>query len=253
MNKDSNCLISVITPSYNSKDFIVSTINSVLSQSYKNWELLITDDCSSDNTWDIIKEYSLKDDRIKVFKLAKNSGAPTARNNSLSNAKGKFIAFLDSDDLWLPNKLERQIDFMKSNDYAFSFSSYECINESGENLNHIIEAPQLMTYSKYLKNTIIGCLTVVIDKSKVGYFEMPNIKSSHDMALWLSILKKGFDAHGMNEVLSQYRIVSTSNTANKFKAAKDVWRVYRNIEGLSILRSLWCFSFYVINAIYKRL
>lgn len=250
MNED---LISIITPSFNSSDFIYKAIDSVLFQTYRNWELIITDDCSSDNTYNILKEYSKKDDRIKIYKLTKNCGAPEARNNSLRHAKGKYIAFLDSDDLWFPNKLKSQILFMKKNNYAFTFSSYECINEKGENLNHIIPAPELMTYSKYLKNTIIGCLTVVIDKSKVGNFEMPNIKSSHDMALWLSLLRKGFNAYGMKNVLAQYRIVSTSNTANKLKAAKDVWKVYRNIEKLGFFKSVWCFLFYSINAIYKRL
>jgi len=247
-----NNLVSIVTPSYNSEKFIEECVNSVLSQSYENWELLIVDDCSKDNSKDIIARFSSKDRRIKSIFLEKNIGAAEARNVAIRKAKGKYIAFLDSDDMWLPQKLEKQIDFMKVNNYAFSFSAYERIEEGGKVLNEIATIP-VVNYDTYLKNTIIGCLTVIIDKEKVGEFKMPNIRSSHDMALWLLIMKRGFSAYGCNEVLSKYRVVSSSNTANKVKAAKDVWKVYRQVEKLSFIYSAWCFTNYVFNAFKKRI
>jgi teichuronic acid biosynthesis glycosyltransferase TuaG len=141
---------------------------------------------------------------------------------------------------------------MISNNYSFSFTAYALINADGKSLNKTIAAPKKIDYNRYLRNTIIGCLTVIIDKKNVGSFEMPNIKSSHDMALWLQILKRGFCAYGLNEVLANYRIVNTSNTANKKKAALDVWQVYRKTEKLSVLYSAICFIGYAFNAIKKR-
>lgn len=246
-------LVSVIMPSYNSSKFIGESIESVIFQTYQNWELLITDDFSTDNTVQIINDYIQKDNRIKLFKLDKNFGAAIARNNSIENAKGRFIAFLDSDDRWYPNKLELQLEFMHKNNIAFSCSNYDQIYENGEFNSKIIKVPNTISYNKYLKNTIIGCLTVIIDKSIVGDFRMPNIKSSHDMALWLLILKKGFNCFGLNENLATYRLVSTSNTAKKGKAAKDVWKVYREIEKLSLFKSFISFCGYVINATKKRI
>lgn len=246
-------LVSVIMPSYNSSRFIGESIDSVLSQTYQNWELLITDDCSKDNTIDIINSYVKKDFRVKLYKFGVNSGAAVARNNSIEKANGRFIAFLDSDDIWYPNKLELQLDFMDKNNIAFSCSNYDQIYENGEFNNKIIKVPKAISYNKYLKNTIIGCLTVIIDKSIVGDFRMPNIKSSHDMALWLIILKRGFNCFGLNKVLATYRLVSNSNTAKKGKAAKDVWKVYREIEKLSLFKSIISFCGYVFNAIKKRI
>ena len=244
-------LVSIITPSYNSAKFIKECIESVIAQTYTNWEMLIIDDCSADNSPQIIKKYN--DKRIQLIELDSNVGAAEARNIALRRAKGKYITFLDSDDVWNLNKLSKQISFMETEDIAFSFSTYQSMSEDGSKLYSIIHAPKIVTYSSYLKNTIIGCLTVVIDREKTGDFEMLNIRSSHDMALWLLIMKKGFDAYGLDENLARYRIVSTSNTANKWRAAKDVWKVYREIEELSFFYSSWCFLNYAINSIIKRM
>jgi len=246
-----NNLVSIITPSFNSSKFIEECIDSVLSQTYDNWELLIVDDCSSDNSCNLIKNYN--DSRIVLIELEKNVGASEARNIIIRKTKGKYIAFLDSDDMWMPTKLENQIYFMQQKDIAFSFSSYQPMSEDGDKLFSVIKAPNIMTYSSYLKNTIIGCLTVVIDKDKTGEFEMPNIRSSHDMALWLLIMRRGFKAYGLDKNLAKYRLVSSSNTASKMKAAMDVWKVYRTIEKLSFMYSVWCFINYVFNAIKKRI
>jgi len=155
--------------------------------------------------------------------------------------------------LWELEKLEKQISFMQTEDIAFSFSTYQPMSEDGSKLYSIIHAPKIVTYSAYLKNTIIGCLTVVIDREKAGNFEMPNIRSSHDMALWLLIMKRGFDAYGLDENLARYRIVSASNTSSKWRAAKDVWKIYREVEKLSFLYSSWCFLNYAFNALVKRI
>ena len=246
-------LVSIITPSYNSERFISDTINSVIGQTYDNWELIIVDDASYDQTPKIIKRFLSKESRIKAIFLKENIGPSEARNQAIRIAKGRFIAFLDSDDLWLPNKLDAQINYMITNSVGFSFTSYIQISEDG--LNHLkeIHAPARINYNSYLKNTIIGCLTVVLDKRIVGDFEMPKIRSSHDMALWLMILKQGFVAHGIDITLAKYRLVSTSNTANKLKSMYDVWRVYRDFEKLNLIFSLYNFINYIYNAIKKRL
>ena len=246
-----NKLVSIITPSFNSARFIEECIDSVLSQTYDNWELLIVDDCSSDNSYELIAGYH--DKRITLIGLEKNVGAAEARNIAIREAKGRYIAFLDSDDVWNLNKLSKQISFMQKKDIAFSFTTYQRMSEDGLKLYSIIHVPKIATYSSYLKNTIIGCLTVVIDREKTGDFEMPNIRSSHDMALWLLIMRRGFTAYGLDENLARYRIVSISNTASKWRAAKDVWKIYREIEKLSFFYSNWCFLNYVFNAFLKRI
>ena len=248
-----NNLVSIITPSFNSSKYIKETVDSVLRQTYENWELIIVDDGSKDSSANIIQDLTNTDTRIKGFYFDKNIGAAEARNVAIQQAKGKYIAFLDSNDLWELEKLEKQISFMQTEDIAFSFSTYQPMSEDGSKLYSIIHAPKIVTYSAYLKNTIIGCLTVVIDREKAGDFEMPNIRSSHDMALWLLIMKRGFDAYGLDENLARYRIVSSSNTSSKWRAAKDVWKIYREVEKLSFLYSSWCFLNYAFNALVKRI
>jgi len=244
-------LVSIITPSYNSACFISETIESVMNQTYINWEMIIVDDCSTDNSVGIIEEYVKKDARIKLFKLGENSGAAIARNKALENASGRFIAFLDSDDLWMPDKLEKQIKFMLKNEYVFTFTSYQSFSK--KHGIKVIRVPRKINYQQYLKNTIIGCLTVILDKKKLGNIEMLDIKTRQDMVLWLSILKKGYDAYGLDKVLSQYRVVSNSISSNKIKMSKNVWNVYRKIEQLSFVKSSWCFVNYIYNAIKKRI
>lgn len=246
-------LVSIITPSYNSSRFVAQTIESVLKQTYGNWELLITDDCSQDETVEIIRSFADRDSRIRLFPLKKNVGAAEARNNSLAHARGRYIAFLDSDDLWYPEKLERQLVFMREKGCAFSVTYYDTITEEGSPLGRIVRAPRRFGYRRYLRNTVIGCLTVVIDREQVGDFRMPDIRSSHDMALWLIIMRRGYEVYTLEAVLASYRLVSTSNTAKKWKAAKDVWRVYREYEKLSLWYSAYNFMGYTLNAVWKRL
>lgn len=246
-------LISIITPSYNASRFIGQTIESVRMQTYQNWELIIVDDCSTDETPNILNRYANVEPRIKVHFLKENSGAAVARNFALTQAKGSFVAFLDSDDCWKPEKLEKQLSFMQTNDYAFSFTGYEFITHEGVYLHKQVSAPEQVTYGDMLKNTIVGCLTVMIDLNKVGSIQMPNIRTRQDLATWLSILKKGFVAYGLNENLAEYRIGNPSISKNKWKAAKMNWFVYRKIEKLNLLKALWCFSHYAYYAVAKRI
>ena len=250
--KDLNNLVSIITPSFNSSSFIQECIESVISQTYQQWEMIIIDDCSTDNSRQKISQLCKNEVRIKYFFLTKNVGAAEARNFGLRKAKGRYIAFLDSDDLWDKEKLSVQISFMREKKIAFSFTSYCSISEKNNAIIKNFNVPKKIGYNEYLKNTIIGCLTVIIDKDKTGDFQMPKIRSSHDMALWLQIMKRGFFAYGLNKNLACYRIVNSSNSSNKFKAVFDVWSVYRNIENLPFLFSLMCFISYIFNAIKKR-
>jgi putative teichuronic acid biosynthesis glycosyltransferase tuaG len=240
-------------PSYNAARFIGESINSVLLQTYSNWELLIVDDCSKDNSVEVVRKFANIDKRVVLFSLEKNVGAAAARNVAIEHAQGQYIAFLDSDDVWDEYKLEKQLAFMKQYSYVFTFSNYYVMEENGKKTENIVKVPSSLSYHQYLRNTIIGCLTVIIDRQQTGDFKMPLIKSSHDMALWLLIMKRGFKAYGLKDVLAGYRLVSTSNTAKKWKAAKDVWKVYREIEGLSVLYAAYCFCGYAINAVLKRI
>lgn len=246
-------LVSIIMPSYNSAKFIAQSIESVIRQTEPNWELLITDDCSQDETAAVVARYAASDPRIRFSALERNAGPAEARNHSLNRARGRYIAFLDSDDLWYERKLEKQLAFMRQNGYAFTATDYDTIREDGSPLNRVVRMPAAIDYRHYLRNTIIGCLTVLIDRKQVGAFTMPSIRSSQDMALWLAIMRRGFVAHGLNETLSTYRLVANSNTAKKWKAARHVWHVYRRCEHLSLVRSAYCFVGYAINAALKRI
>lgn len=244
--------VSIITPSYNSSKYIRETVDSVKKQTFTNWEMIIVDDCSKDNSREILKELASADSRIKVILLEKNSGAAVARNTAIEAAKGKYIAFLDSDDLWLPQKLEKQLDFMEKNGIVFSFTKYDVMDEDGNNLNKPVSVPESIDYHGLLKNTIIGCLTVMINIEEIGKMKMPEIRTRQDFAFWLSILRKGYKAHGLNETLASYRYVSDSISSNKIKAAKRNWQVYREIEKLGFFYSIWCFINYAYNGVKKR-
>ena len=170
---------------------------------------------------------------------------------SISRAKGRFVAFLDSDDIWYPEKLEKQVEYMLEHELAFTYSSYEIIDYQGNPKNRIVKDAGVMSYKKYLRNTIICCGTVVVDREKTGHFATPIIKTSEDMSLWLSIMKRGFDAYPVPGPLHKYRITPGSASSNKFKAACDVWRVYRKIEKLSLPASVFNFVCYTFNAVKK--
>lgn len=250
-----NDLVSIITPVYNCEKLIEKTINCVKNQTYTKWEWIMVDDCSSDASEEIIKKYCLKDDRIKYIKLKENSGAAIARNTALDASNGRFIAYLDADDLWKKEKLENQVKFMIENEIAFSCTDYEKIDETGKSLNKIVKMPRVVTYKKYLSNTIIQTVGVMVDVSITGrkVLHMPNIRRRQDAATWCQLLKAGFNCYGVPQVLSYYRVVTNSLSSNKFKAAKGTWFLYRKIEKLSLIKACFCFVGYAINAVKKRI
>lgn len=243
-------LVSIITPSYNSSKYIGKTIKSILSQTYTNWELIVIDDCSTDNSVEQLNIYADQDDRIKIISLEKNSGAAVARNTGIKYAQGRFIAFLDSDDTWNSNKLEKQIEFMLTNDYAFTYTAYHKINENGEYLSKV-NIPIRVSYDELLKTCVIGCLTAMYDAEKLGKITFPLIRKRQDFALWLKILKKVPFAYGLDDDLASYTVRNDSISANKFKAAQYNWYLYRKIENLSLIQSLYYFSHYMIKGIIR--
>ncbi|MEC5425937.1 glycosyltransferase family 2 protein [Virgibacillus sp. C22-A2] len=246
-------LISVITPAYNAERFIKQTIESVLEQTYPNWEMILVDDCSTDDTVEIIKRYQEDDSRIKLIVHEVNSGSAVARNAAMEHATGQYIAFLDSDDLWYPEKLEKQLHFMQEKDIAFSFTKYRRIEEDGTLRNAISKAPESVGYNDLMKHCVIGCLTVMIDREKIGHLKMVNIRTRQDYVYWLTITKMGFRAYGLPEVLAKYRSVENSISSNKLKAAKRQWYVYRQIEKKNLLKSIWYFFNYASRGIRNRI
>ena len=242
--------VSIITPLYNSEKFIAETIESVLQQTYTNWEMIIVDDESTDNGVEIVEEYKKKDSRIKLIKLRVNSGSSTSRNKAIELSEGRYIAFLDSDDIWLPNKLEKQIKFMSNNNITFSFTAYRWINEKGKILDKTIEVPKETIYRKTLLFNKIGTLTGIYDTNKLGKIYMPNIRKRQDYALWLKILKQ-VNGYGLNEVLSYYRLREGSISSNKIKLIKHQWMLYRDIEKLSLIESLFYMGCIIFQKIFK--
>ena len=242
--------VTIIMPSYNSEKFIIESVESVLVQTYSNWELIIVDYCSPDDSNKIITKYVDNDSRIKLIKLQKNSGPAVARNTAIEAANGRYIAFLDSDDVWLPNKLETQINFMHDNDLAFTYSSYRLVGEDNEHLGVFITKDKI-SYFDMLKTCSVGCLTAIYDTEKIGKQYMPLILKRQDYGLWLKILKLIGETRGILEPLATYRIRKNSVSSNKVKAAKYQWKIYREIEKLSFLKSLYYFVFYAYNGVTK--
>jgi glycosyltransferase involved in cell wall biosynthesis len=243
-------MVSIITPTYNSIDYIADTLQSVAGQEYKNWEHIIIDDASTDATQSVVDACAKRDNRIRFIKLPINSGAAVARNTGIRAARGRYIAFLDADDLWLPHKLARQLAFMRETGAAFAYASFDLIDESGLGIGRV-EVPQTATYTSLLRNNVIGCLTAMYDTEKTGKIEMPLIRKRQDLGLWLRILKKIPEARGVSEVLGQYRIRPGSISSNKLRAARHTWHLYRHVEGLPLAKAVYYFACYAMNGIRK--
>lgn len=235
-------LVSIITPTYNSADFIAQTIESVQAQTYANWELLITDDCSQDNTVEIIQRYMDADSRIKLFRLDKNSGGGVARNNSIKMAAGRYIAFCDSDDRWYPEKLAKQLAFMEEKGCAFSYTSYMTCSEAGD-IKGIVVAPNRITFSSTQRDNKVGCLTAIYDSQQLGKIYLPLIRKRQDYGLVLRILQKSNEAFGMKEPLAIYRLREGSVSSNKLDLVKYNVGVYVETLGWSKLRAFLFFLF----------
>lgn len=246
--------VSIITPCYNSCKTINETYESICKQDYTNWEWLVTNDASTDSSLNILLDLSSRDSRVRVFHNETNIGAGASRNISLANATGKYIAFIDSDDLWKRNKLSRQIEFMQENKIAFCFTPFEIINKSGIYTKKIIDmnAPQQIDYFGMLsKKATFGCSTVMIDVDQIPHFRMSTLKTGQDYATWLTILKNGAKAYLLKECLTSYRIVEGSLSRNKFKKAMRQWEIYRCVEGLPILKAMFYFCFYAYRAVFR--
>ena len=246
-------MVSVIVPCYNMERFIADTIVSVQQQTYSNWELLIVDDTSTDGTVDLIKTFSSKDARIRLFVKPTHSGIAHSRNQCIQMAQGRYLAFLDADDRWHPDKLERQLAFMQEHQVGMCYSAYDLIDESGIQLGKTVPTAGILDYETYLRNTIIGCSTVMVDTEIVGAVVVPDFRTSEDTATWLDLLKKGFKAYCLEQPLTSYRVRKHSASSNKIKAASDLWSVYRKHERLPFFKALACFISYAFHAIKKRL
>lgn len=230
-------LVSIITPVYNCRRFLAETIESILNQSYTHWEMILVDDASTDGSQDIADLYARRDSRIKCHFLKTNSGTAVARNVAMDLAVGKYIAFLDSDDLWMPDKLEEQLEFMESNGYVFSCTSYEQIDESSKPIGKVIKSISKTNYRRMLLDCPVGNSTVIYNVSVLGKFKVPDIRKRNDDALWLQMLKKERYLWGLDKVLMQYRIRHDSVSADKWTLVKYHWKLYRRIEHLNLFSS----------------
>lgn len=240
-------------PAYNSEAYIIEAIKSVINQTYQDIEIIICDDASTDDTLKKITEETGNDSRVKIIQNTKNIGVAKTRNEAIDQADGRYIAFLDSDDRWKPEKLTTQIKFMKKYECAVCYSSYEFINTAGRLLNNkSAKIKEKAEYKSLLKDNFIGMLTAVIDRNKTGEIIFSN-ERHEDLILWLSLVKKGFSLMGINESLAFYRVSEDSLSGNKKKAAIWRWNVYRKSEKLNIFKSIWYMTFYIVNAIKKRI
>lgn len=249
-------MISIVTPVYNAAAFICQTMEMVKAQTYTDWELILVDDGSKDNSCEVIETYldEKPDARIRLIKKEKNEGAALTRNCGIKEAKGRYIAFLDADDVWLKHKLQRQMEFMEKEDAGFVFSAYEFGDEEAVGTGRIVHVPESLTYKKALSRTVIFTTTVLLDTQKISkdLIYMPNVPSE-DSATWWQILRKGYVARGLDEVLAIYRRPAKSLSSNKLKAIQRIWYLYRKVEKLSLPASCIAFVGWAYRATVRRI
>lgn len=254
--EEENRLVSIIVPVYNVEKYILDTIRSVVSQTYENWELLLVEDGSTDGTPRLIEQFldQNPDNRIRLLTAEDNIGAARARNMGLEAAGGRYVTYLDSDDYWMPQKLEKEIAFAKERQAAFVFSGYEFVKEDGTRTGKIVHVPARLRYRQALKNTTIFTSTVLFDTDRIPktLLEMPVVQSE-DTALWWKVLRNGYDAYGLDENLVCYRRPGKSLSSNKLRAIKRIWNLYRRVEGLNPFYSMWNFAFWALRAVLRRI
>lgn len=243
-------VVSVVMPVFNCARFIGETIASVQAQTRGDWELICVDDGSTDGSGGIVQSYVDRDDRIRLIRLDVNAGAAVARNTGLASASGRYIAFLDSDDLWLPRKLEVQLDYMQKNKVVFCFSAYARIDEENKVIC-TVGVPRQVSYRELLKTSVIGCLTAVYDSAFFGKVPMPLTRKRQDFALWLQLLKRIDVACGIQDVLALYRVRPGSMSANKLDAARYTWNIYRKFEGLGFWLACYYFANYAVRGLLR--
>lgn len=250
-------LVSIIVPVYNAGKYIDDTISMVKAQTYPCWELILVDDCSLDDSCERIKKYIAHEEekeRIRLIQKPLNEGAAKARNTGIDAAEGRYLAFLDADDIWKKDKLERGLAFMKEKEAAFVFSAYEFGNEKAEPTGKIVRVPEMLDYRQALSRTVIFTSTVLFDTEKIKkeLIHMPQVKSE-DTATWWKILRAGYTAYGLNEVLAIYRRPAKSLSSNKLEAVCRIWNLYRREEGLNFLYSLYNLFFWALRATLRRI
>ncbi|SOD19615.1 glycosyltransferase family 2 protein [Pedobacter xixiisoli] len=247
-----NPLVSIITPCYNSADFVRLTINSVLEQTYTNWELIVIDDKSKDDTCKVIEAYTQQHSNIRLIKLAQNGGVANARNIGLEEAKGKYIAFLDSDDIWLKEKLAKQVTDMEEQSLPMTFCAYNRIDEAGAIISRKIEVPTSVNYRQLLSHNVIIFSTSLTLKTVIGTTRFKKV-GHEDWIFWLDIFKKPFSGYGINEPLVLYRIRQGSVSSNKLKVIGFTWKILRESEKLGFFESVYHFTKYAFATVWKRL
>ncbi|WP_022765749.1 glycosyltransferase family 2 protein [Butyrivibrio sp. XPD2006] len=248
-------MVSIVVPVYNAANYIEKTIDMVCRQTYKDWELILVDDASRDNSAEIIEDYIKKQGkRIRLIRKKVNQGAAEARNTGIDASSGRFIAFLDADDIWMPEKLEEQVAYMELTGAAFCFHAYEFGDENANPTGKIVHVPPKLKYKQALSRTIIFTTTVMFDTEKIDMeiIHMPNVPSE-DTATWWRILKSGYEAYGLDENLAIYRRPPKSLSSNKLEAIGRIWFLYRNIAGLSVAKSLFYFGGWAVRATLRRL
>jgi len=245
------CDVSVIMPLYNAQAYLADAIESVLSQTFHVWELLIVDDASTDDSLMIAKAYAGNDTRIRVIEQKENGGAAVARNRGIEEARGRYIAFLDCDDMWMPQKLEKQVAFMQQHDIALSYTGYYSISEEEGKIIKEIGVPSRTDYHELLKQNTIGCLTAMYDSRELGKVFMPDLRKRQDYALWLKILKQIPCAMGIEEPLAYYRIRKNSLSANKIRSSLYNWKMYREVEKLPLYKAIYYFGWYTYRILKK--
>nr|WP_154324770.1 glycosyltransferase family A protein [Pantoea sp. 201603H] len=247
--------ITIVTATYNSERFIAKLYENLASQTYGNWEWIIVDDCSLDNSLGLLRELKRNDSRLTVLNNEKNMGAAVSRNRAIENASGDFIAFIDSDDLWESTKLDKQLKFMLSGNYEFSFTAYSVIKEDGVHAAvHVdLDNPKdSFTYEDMLcKKATLGCSTVMIKNHIISDMKMPLLRTGQDYAFWLKILRENKTAYLLKEPLTKYRIVTGSISRNKVKKAMRQWQIYRDVESIGFFKSCYCFMNYALRAILR--
>ena len=240
-------LVSIVTPTFNSEKFISETIQSVQKQTHENWEMIVVDDGSSDSTIEIVKEIAKRDSRIKFYPQKENIGPAKARNVGIDKVKGKYMTFLDADDIWFPNFIEKSIKTIAETNIHFVFSSYKRSNEKLEFVYSDFIVPEKVTYTDILKTNSISCLTAFIDIEVLGKKNMPEIFKRQDMGLWLKYLKEIPFAYGIKETQAIYRIRENSLSRNKSKLLRYQWQFYRKVENLNVFQSVY----YMVQWMYR--
>lgn len=248
-----NEIVSVITPVYNAERYLRQTVESAALQTYKQMEIVLVDDCSTDNSAEIIGELKKQYQNIVYYRQPKNMGAGVARNTALELATGRYVAFLDADDIWKKNKTARQIKLMKIKNAPMSYTAIEMIDEEGKVIKQKRNVKESVNYKFLLHNTMIATSTVIVDRNKMGDFRMPIRRGGQDYATWLKLLRNGSTAVGINEALEQYRVAAGSLSSNKFKSIRQVWEIQTQDEGINKIAAVWHILCFTVNALKKYL